>query len=259
MIINLLKQIKRRLFTKEIIIVYTMGKVGSTTIYKTLKKYSPKAIVFHVHFLSDKYINETDPKRYNYRSNKKLAENIRNTIKAFPKNRIKIISLTRDPVSRDISNIFENPINFIGDKSLEDMDVNELIHCYNSKENKHSYTLNWFDNEFKAYTGVDVYTLPFDKQKGFSIYNTNGFEILLIKMESLNTIGVEALGAFMGYKIPNLEIENTIEEKPSYNLQKQFKNLYQPDQLTVKKICDSKLVNHFYTKEEAKSAMNKWN
>ncbi|MGJ5642468.1 putative capsular polysaccharide synthesis family protein [Formosa sp. S-31] len=257
MLIEVLKKVKRRLFIKDIILVYTMGKVGSSTIYKTIKKHGPKAIVFHVHFLSDRYINETDSNRYNYQSNKRLAEKIRNTIKAFPRHRIKIISMVREPFSRDISNIFQNPIDFIGNRSLDDVDVLELIHSYNSKES-HSYTLNWFDKEFKEYTGVDVYELPFDKQKGFSISKTNGYEILLLKMESLNSIGKQALEEFIGCEIPNLEIENTIEDKPSYKIQKEFKKLYKPEESTVNKISGSKFVNHFYTKEEIKLILDKW-
>ena len=46
----------------KVFLIYTMGKVGSTSVYNSLKKQLPFAKVFHVHFLSDFYLNEVLPK-----------------------------------------------------------------------------------------------------------------------------------------------------------------------------------------------------
>ncbi|MFW6047622.1 MAG: putative capsular polysaccharide synthesis family protein [Candidatus Woesearchaeota archaeon] len=257
-VIEFLRYIKRLLIKKEIVLVYTMGKVGSTTVYKTIKKHCPKKLTYHVHFLSDNYLNSPNPNKSNFDHNRRLAKNIRSVINLFPNKRIKIISLVRDPISRDISNVFENPKNFIDKDSLEKYSVPELIDIYQKKET-HTYTLNWFSKEFQNYTNINIYNYPFQKEDGFSIIKDKEFEVLLIKMEYLNENGSIALSKFLKVKIPELELENMGAMKTTKMLQKKFAEQYVPNKSEINTVYNSTLVNHFYSEKEINNLKNKWN
>ena len=39
--------------SKDVFVILTPGKVGSSSVYKTLKKNLTNAYVFHIHFLSE--------------------------------------------------------------------------------------------------------------------------------------------------------------------------------------------------------------
>jgi len=50
------------------IIIYQMGKVGSSTIYQTLKKLKLKNSMYHVHILSDQNLDEAIDRYRGYNS-----------------------------------------------------------------------------------------------------------------------------------------------------------------------------------------------
>ncbi len=251
------RYLRNRVLRKDIILVYTMGKVGSSTIQNTIKHYYPEAIVFQPHFLSDTYINNQLKESNHYEKNFQVAQTVKSTLKKYPNNRIKLISIVRDPISRDISNIFQNPVDFIGNNSIDHYNVNELIKIYKEKE-KHYYTLHWFDDEFKHFTNLDIFDFPFNKQSNYSIITTEKFDLLLIKMEHLNTMGVDVINSFLNLKLPSLLISNTGEGKSSNAIQKEFKQKYIPDTHTLNSVYNSKLVQHFYSQHEIEAMKNKW-
>ncbi len=156
-----------------------------------------------------------------------------------------------------MSNIFQNPIDFIGDKKLTDYNAEELIDIYKSKEN-HNYTLNWFDNEFFKYTNVDIFSLPFNTAKDYAIYKLPQFDLLIIKMEKLNKAGCQALNEFVNMDIDTLTIENTSEQRVSNEIASEFKKYYKEEKIELNRVYNSKLVKHFYSPNELNKFKNKW-
>jgi hypothetical protein len=160
--------------TKKIpIIIYQMGKVGSSSVMKSLQK---RAIwpLFHAHFLLKIANNRSfyNPKVYeilhlkrNEERQVRLGEFLYKKL-IVPKKQLKIISLTREPIGRNIAAFFQNFERETGKKyELSNFTPQELMDIFVNYY-PHSIPLDWFDNYFKPFLGIDVYEYPFPKEQG---------------------------------------------------------------------------------------------
>ena len=121
------------------VINYTMGTVGSSTLFYTLKTKLLFSRVFHAHFLSEPGLKLRMNRPQHVRNIRK-AEIIQNYVKKHPAKRRKFISLVREPVSRNISDVFQNPQNYIKDKQITELAVDELMAEFDRKD--YRYTLD---------------------------------------------------------------------------------------------------------------------
>ncbi|MCB0321832.1 MAG: hypothetical protein KDD60_12980, partial [Bdellovibrionales bacterium] len=88
------------------VLIYSMGKVGSSSIYYTLMRCFPFSRVHHNHFLSDEWIENRLPGTP-FTRNIRLARAAHADI-SKAKGEFLYIVLMRDPVARDLSNIIQN-------------------------------------------------------------------------------------------------------------------------------------------------------
>lgn len=238
----------------NIYLIYTMGKVGSTTIYKSLKRKKLYSDVFHTHFLSKNYLEIILPRLHrNFHRNIPIGKKILSHIEKNNKSRIKIITLTREPIERAISDLFENWKHLYD--NIEDVPNNILkAHI----ESLHfNYTLSWFDEEFKEYLNFDIFDKYFDPYKGYEIYNHENYDILCIKLEKLNSISKKAFMDFLGDDIP-LVLSNTSENKIGKEAHKFLKMNVCLEVNRLIEIYNSKYVRHFYSTEEIDGFIKKW-
>ncbi len=87
-------------------------------------------------------------------------------------NDIKIITIVRDVMRRNISSLFYN--------YYYKRNYNYFINTFN-----HTWYLDWFDNEIKKHTGFDVYRHEFNKSKGWSHFRYGKFSIIILRQENL--------------------------------------------------------------------------
>ena len=253
---NTYRAFSLRKLKNKTIIIHTLGKVGSSTIYYELKKLSPWENIFHTHFLSDEWLNLRLKDGNHFEFNNRAAKKVFSYLEQYPNNKKYFISLVRDPVSREISNFMQNPQDFIeGDILLNPIAVLKKKYLENLS---YDYTLNWFDTEFLNYTGFNVYSQPFDKDKGFSIYEHNNLKIMIVKLEKLNECYSDAMKAFFDLNLKlgvnsNLSSQKKISTVYS-ELKKSIK--FTEDQLNT--VYSHKYVTHFYTLEEIKTFKEKW-
>lgn len=238
----------------SVFLVYTMGKVGSASMYLSLKRRFPFAYVFHVHFLSRHWLKERLPKEHEiFHSNIELGESINQIIAKNPRLRIKIITLVREPVVRAISDLFQN-----WKHQFDNLYETPLAELQEYIENvNYDYTLEWFDTEFKNYTGVDIYKLPFDPEKGYAIYQLERFDMLCIQLEQLNRVGQQAIKEFVGEDIALIS-SNTSAKKKGSNQYSYLKKNVRIDPKKLDAIYNSPLMKHFYTEEQLKEFKAKW-
>jgi hypothetical protein len=95
-----------------------MGKVGSKTITKSLKSLNLNMPIYHSHLLTQKRIHETEQKRKKFFGTPRQSYLQRSWLNLFLRKQIdkgltdnkqwKIITLTREPIARNISTFFEN-------------------------------------------------------------------------------------------------------------------------------------------------------
>lgn len=261
-----IKKLAIKLFlTKTAIIIYQMGKVGSTTVYYSLKKQLFLTPVFHVHSLSDDTLREYEKA---YRSVGKIPDQMRhlrhgnflrqklNASKAID---WKIITLVREPIIRDISIFFQQ----IDRKFPNGIDTSEIINIlqrhFASFEESTDYACTWFDREIKSNFNIDIYNFVFDKQKGHHIIKEKDKEILMIRLEDLNNCFQLALGEFLALDKPiDLLSKNIAKDKQYKNQYLEVVNDIKIPEGICKLIYSSKYVKHFYSDAMIDNFLHRW-
>lgn len=234
------------------ILIYQPAKVGSRTIFQSIVKAGLSCS--HLHFLNV--------------WNNGASNEYRNIFKKSET--IKIITVVREPISREISLFF----NFLDPPSLNP----PSFHEYNLVKSGYSFMsiiieylkghityppqfhnlFDWFDRELKAVFGIDIYAHPFDKEKGYSIIKQGNVEVLAIKIEKLNSLE-PVIGEFLcirQFKLINYNEGN----------KRIYKYLYKNVKDTIKiprEIFDiyyknNPKMDHFYSEKEKVAFLKKW-
>lgn len=213
--------------------VYQVGKVGSSSILSSLKTAGVRPL-FHTHFLN--YYHRLSPIR-------RLYHHV--FVQSVP---TKIISLTREPFSRNISSFFTRFSRIKPGRKIEQFTVEELIDIFFKKYYYHE-PLVWFDVELRRVTGFDVYEHELIDNEYLTAKKDN-FEILVLKSELPNSRKEGIIGEFMN--IDNFEIANVnvTKEKKFANVYEDFKNKIAYEQSYIDEIVESKYFKFFYEKEK---------
>ena len=256
---------------EPVFLIYQMGKVGSSSIYKALKEQYPSTPVYHLHYLEPKRLHDSIT-WHNENDFPQLPEHLlvsKALGKCLSENRQKlqwkIISLARDPISLQASIIFQNLQEAFSriidrDKDHVDMEkatamVEEFLSDYDTRE---SHFVNWFDNEIKEVFGIDIYEYPFDKERGFSIIRKDNVEILLLKFEKLNDCFTEAFSQFSGDKHVHLPHANIGSDKQYGEDYRKLTGSLQLPETLCRNIYATRLVLHFYSQKEIDGFMERW-
>ncbi|KPA09281.1 family 2 glycosyl transferase [Candidatus Magnetomorum sp. HK-1] len=252
------------------IIIYQMGKVGSSTIKRSLNHaYVPNKIEY-VHFLSWSSIKSIE-KNY-LKQNKQIPSHIlqgkrlRQKIdQSLGHVRFKVISLVRDPVARDISDVFQNierdiphVLNLNKQQATEEV-LKHILNILNQFDEKIDYACNWFDKEIKDVFEFDIFSNEFDKNQGYQIYSTKYSDILILRLENLSACHKKAFKEFLG--IPNFTLlhDNTGKNKWYSEIYDQILKEIDISDYVLDKIYHSRYASHFYTKKECIDFKKKWN
>lgn len=259
----------RKYFNKNLILIYQMGKVGSTSLESSLEK--EEKSFFHIHAYFSPMTYEMFKKfrtiKYFYPLLKRCYFHMTGIIKLFliknNKNNVKIISIVREPISRNLSMFFQDiqypavELTIIKDNRFEDnTNLPALERLFYNKLN-HTYGIDWFENEMKRSFGIDVYKYNFDKEKGFSIIKQGKVDLMLIKMEQMNNLEVE-IGHFLNIKNFKLTTENTGEKKWYGSVYNKFRYNFKPKEDYINILYNTKFMRHFYTEDEIIQFKNKW-
>jgi len=256
-----LENIKLMMFPKtKSIIIFTMAKVGSLSVYFSLKKWTKNQSIFHIHSLDEKEVKEGNEKCFNnniYPGSKSpvflINKKIINREKSY-----KIISLYRDPLERNISAFFDvfelhtgkKPSDFNGDFEI----LKQLYH----EKLTHVYPLNWFEKQFFEGTKINVYKEGFDKEKGYQTIIKNNVEVLLINSNVDNQKKEELIVDFCNLKDFKLENRNVSSEKEYADYYNEFKKKMRFSSEYLNQLYGSKYVQHFFTEEYIKNQIEKW-
>ena len=213
------------------VIVYQMGKVGSSSIYHPLKK-AYHGVVAHTHqFNQNAWYWEV----------RKLHE----LFYSGKQKKFKIISLMREPVGRNVSEFFHRFTQYAGipikesTLSLEEIKVRFLDNL------DHDFPLDWFDKNFKLHFEIDVYKKPFGEQ-GFSFYETENIQILLMKHDLSDKKKEALVNNFLGINRFKIQVRNVGDKKDYSATYKKFKSEVNLPNWYLQKMYDSKYYKHFY-------------
>lgn len=219
------------------ILIFQPGKVGSTTIYESLVSCDIPCI--HLHFFEGLEQCEM--------MIKKLCDEV------------KIITLIREPISRDIASYMHR----LTDEKiylpfLDNDTIRGIRNFFDTTiSSPYGEEFSWFDN-LKEFTGIDIFRYPFDKDKGYSIVENGKWRILILKLEKLND-NQKIIGEFVGVKNFKL-INSNVGKKKNYRYiyEDVKKNLLIPAKVVDKYYNCNERMDYFYTEEEKKEFLRKY-
>jgi hypothetical protein len=251
------------------ILIYQMGKVGSATVYETLKKLSLPNPLYHIHFLSSEGLANAEALHLAggepLPNHIHVGKAVRMRFLESPDIRYKIITLVRDPIATSVSSTFYNlerlpPKGF--DKT-QPPQLDQLMRHMQEKlaafDQETNYITTWFDKELKTVFNADIYLHPFDHEAGYSIISYSNVDVLVFKLEDLDSCMSEALTKF-------LSLDHLVEQKKSNTgAEQKYHEVYrslQQDIVIPKAVCEriyvSKFACHFYTDTERHSLIEYW-
>ncbi|MBV7298003.1 putative capsular polysaccharide synthesis family protein [Enterovibrio paralichthyis] len=250
----------------DFVLVYQMGKVGSSSIEVSLEQANIPS--WHIHTFDDNeefqmYRNTADvacffdwPVRTAYKLT--LAHRKRILQK---RDHLKIITLVRDPIATVVSRFFQDlHIQFIAGKKNEaihgDMDAT-LRHLTDAFETqlRLDYFTGWFDREIKRQFGVDVLAHVKDPGQSHWRIEQNGCDILLLKCEAINQ-SADVLAGFFDMPGFTLSSSNEASNKWYSALYQRFKETYPFERLFH--LYDAPLYRAVYSEEEIARFKQKW-
>jgi len=236
-----------------------MGKVASSTIYKNVST-CEGIDVQHIHTLNEKNIN--NHLRWCKEHSRKPYEHFKESLKVkdmlAEKKVIKIISLVRDPIRRNISAFFQNLDDiYLKNDSYSKYQVNELILKF-IESYQHKIPLTWFDNEFKQFLNIDVFQEDFNKMLGYQVYQQDNVEALVLRADLNNIDKRNIVSHFLGTELHVFDDHNVATEKEYSASYKQFLDrIVLPDSF-VRQIYASKYSKHFFSEKENNTFAEFW-
>ena len=255
------------------ILIYQMGKVGSSTLSRSLESAHLPNSIYSVHRLSHEGIKRSaaeqrvralyDPVLSNLA---KVSKTLRKKIDKTDANaRWKVITLVRDPISRTISAFFENmkrvyPILIDENGAVKKSFALEFLKVWfmNYDESRDSIG-TWFDKELKNVFKIDVYAYPFNHRDGFTIIRDRNVEVLIIRLEDLNQNLSHALTTFLNLERPIEMLKANVSEDKECAAAYRYvlENITIPKPICIK-IYSSKYAKHFYNESMRNEFIQKW-
>jgi len=255
------------------LLVYQMGKVGSSTIVQSLSQYGMNYNIYQIHSLRKRVLKDEEKfflNNFDYLKTidefvlygQFLSRKIRNN---RGKHQYKIVTLIRDPIARNISAFFNNlerrilrmdPNN--GAEATTGQDPEQLMERFWQDFDQHDVPLIWFNAELKRAFGIDVYQRKFPKWRGFDIYRGETADVLLIRLENLRDCAAEAFEEFLGIPDFALKDVNVGRDKTYSETYKRFLDSATVSPWYLEMMYNSQYARHFYTRDEILGFMDRW-
>lgn len=264
--------VKRRLYHRAIhrvrtgattaVLVYQMGKVASKSVALSVARY-PRFSVFHMHILSPSNYEAAERQQRVLLGDEDVSYVLdvsrivhRGLIASGQP--IKIITLVREPIGRNISAYFQN-LDFWWKTpdAYRKITMPELVDRF-LRDFPHHEPLTWFDNEFRPATGVDIYSLPFPQQEGFQEIHAGPLDILVLKHDLADRIKASRLSMLLSIDNFRLLRENTAEGKRYREKYKEFQKSIRLPSTYIDEMLGSKYVRHFFPCEEIEQIRRRW-
>jgi len=271
----LLAILLRRVLSRrsETLLIYQMGKVGSLTVQRSLRARQLGSLIYHVHTLQPGRLRrEKKFLRENYGRIGEINDAFLNGRffrgrlgKANRGQRLKIITMVREPISRNISDFFQN-LEFLYNyeyrsrmdaSSLNEL-VADLIRMFWDNFDGHEEHLNWFNLELHRHFGVDVYAHEFPKEKGYQIIHHAAADVLIMRLENLNECAAWAVKNFLDIDNFCLLSENVGSRKAYAPVYRQFLEAIRIPESYLDRMYGGRYMNHFYTAGEVARFTGKW-
>jgi Putative capsular polysaccharide synthesis protein len=236
------------------ILIYQMGKVGSSTVYAALDDQALPVPVEHVHLLAnhdaiEAAIRATYPDPSTTLEQLDRGRRVRESIDRQPDVRWNVITLVRDPVVRNVSAFFQSLHELVPEARDGDVPLSVLGTAFTEKFGQNA-PLKWFQEQLTPVFGIDPYATPFPHAQGFQILEGERARLLILRNEDLTDCLATALQAFLGIKIRDIPDANESGVKWYGPMQKKLLTEFQFPPEYLDTMYSSEYAQHFYTPAE---------
>jgi hypothetical protein len=231
------------------IAVFCTGRVGSMSLFFTLEELG--YFTFKIEHLANAKL------RRNFGNSQWFYEHILQA-----KRNTKIISFFRDPIALMVSDFF-NKLHWISGSpnAWESHSQDELARLFNQKyfaEKRHIEHLQWWDKEFNAALGFDVYQQDSPRETGWVHFKEGQFDVLILKTELDDSEKSAQLSRFVARENIKIKRTNIGDEKIFGEAYKRFKAELHVDAQHLDTAYNSAYARHFFSDAELSKLYEKW-
>jgi hypothetical protein len=248
-----------------------MGKVGSTSLVQGLGEAKIPNRVFHVHHLA---LAERKESWRRYRAagigpsgrthHLTSTVGLRDRIRWDRRGEWLVVSGFRDPIARAVSEFFQicewaYP-GLVGEGGVdEERALRFLSDEITGGGPLLSDGLTWFDRELRAVFGIDPLSHPFHRERGWSLITQGRVRLLLYRLESLDAVFQEGLGALLSsdLSLPPTSANPAAEKTSADTYRKVRSRLAFPPEV-CREIYAHPVVRHFYTDPQVEEMRAAW-
>ena len=273
--------------SREIILIYQMGKVGSQTVERTVRAIKPDAQIVRTHFLTphqydwllwDGASDMPPAFKASVEHQKREALATLEVVRELSRGaRLKLITGCREPVAQCISGAFQNISSLLPEYAQLSVDecVHEMRHLLLSSwramehgvaprtsQERLLETLlrvapDWFDQELRAVFGIDIYTVSFRTWDMPLVFARQGVDVLLYRLED-GVRGIrEGLARLLGGSV-TVQNENLSSAKDYNEAYLAFRRSPNLPQDFLDERYGSRYARHFYDPDEIHAFRQAW-
>lgn len=261
----------RRMIMECPVFVYQFGKTGSSSVYRGIEECQipveqSHALAYEKSFMGGEMRN--------------LYHLFLQSLKRQEK--VRIINLVREPIARDISNLFElldvpfikmfgHMTNKLTDSICDILtnrvvsDLSELkqmsvadIHYQYKLRGKNGDIFQWYEQEMREVFDIDILDGEFEREKGMGIIRQGNIEVLILTLEKLAE-NETTIGEFVGNSRFRLCNVNQAKDKPYKYLYRNITDRIQlPEEYLRRYYFHHPYMDYFYTPKMQQEFYQKW-
>lgn len=253
---------------RRAVLVHTMGKVGSTSVRHSVQRMFPRRAIFQTHFITPEGLERG--RRFHAGSRDSLPEHLwvgerlGGEVTAAPQ-RWHVITIVRDPVAREVSDLFQNYVEHtgqLGDGSVRpsvDTLVEYLLTRVRGLLEPGCHYRRWFVEELERPLAVDVLAHPFDRQRGYGMLHDRRRSVLILCLEKLDCCFGDAMAGLFHLKRPPTLVRGNVGMDKEYaeEYREVRKRFTVPSDL-LEQIYSVPLLRHFYSDEDIAKFKARW-
>ncbi len=226
-------------------VVFTMGKVGSTSVRNALLRSG--LVCFDVHSLK-----HTNPAA-NAQAWHQHARSLRDC-GIMNADNVAFITLVREPVGRNLSGYFQNLKKWHpADMPTVEQAIEGFLRDYH-----HPLPGQWFQKQFKPFARFNVYEHAFDPETGYAVHRREGQpDVIVMRAELPDQAKADVLSEYYGREV-EITRDNTASAKDYSDLYRQAREPGRLPRAYVDEMYDTEYARHFWTGEEIEALRSQW-
>ncbi len=247
----------------EIVLVYQMGKVGSSSVRDALQA-TEGVRVFQTHWCTEENLSHRagvvhERKRVSNRYGDRTQAGIMLRERLIETNAAsKIVTLVRDPMARNVSSYFQHLDEIWGlRRAHKRVGMDKLLAGFIDVF-EHDEPLTWFQTEIHATIGLNLLAEPFDRDRRWSLLDSGPWSTLVLRTDLPDHGKCDALAALLGRPVSMTPRANVGRDKKYADQYKAFKQRLRVPESLVSRLYDSDVTRHFFRDDEIAKMRAAW-